>query len=160
MKSFSPENGWTDAAKLLLKVELADEKSARQIVETLAAAGFKTTRNGVLGQIHRMRLKGELPKTERMDNVVKLSGPAAFNPAKEIPPTGCRWVIGHPGTPGWYWCDAKPLKSENPPYCAAHLAQSRRTSADDALEIITTPGEARVAKLLARPTPAVNTFED
>lgn len=155
------EGGWTEAAKILLKVGVADGASARDIAETLGEAGFKTTRNAVLGQIHRMQKKGELPKLERPDNVVKLSGTAALKPGQEIPPTGCRWVMGHPGTPGWYWCDAKPMASQNPPYCAAHLVQSRRrTSADDELEIITAPGEARVAKLLARPTPAANTFED
>src|SRR5712691_1070781 len=40
----------------------------------------------------------------------------------------CRWPVGDPGNPDFFFCGAEPF--ENKPYCAAHCARAYRTDAD------------------------------
>jgi GcrA cell cycle regulator len=46
----------------------------------------------------------------------------------ELSSTTCRWPVGDPAGPGFFYCGAEPLAGK--PYCAAHCARARRPEPD------------------------------
>ena len=104
-----------------------------------------TTRNAVIGKVHRLNLEKRitLKKSEDKKNTEKNTSPeittqklgrkARFkallldknfepeNPKKfeELTDKTCRWPIGHPHNEDFYFCGRIPL--EKFPYCKLHL---------------------------------------
>src|SRR5581483_11416960 len=96
---------WTDERVDLLKKLWADGLSGAQIAQELGGV----SRNGVIGKAHRLGLTGRRePRAPR----------APRRSLLELTDATCRWPVGDPQHPEFFFCGAPPRA--NSPYCAAH----------------------------------------
>ena len=137
--------GWNNARVDLLKQAWADGLSASEIADLLG----ETTRNAVIGKVHRLGLTGDAtasrkprprrtaPRRNRAGHVSMhkpaLGSRACPTTPDRLPPAPaalmlsvagltdatCHWPIGDPRLPGFGFCGAK-TASGRQPYCAHH----------------------------------------
>ena len=132
---------WTAKKEEKLKELWKQGHSGSQIANMLG----NTTRNAVIGKAHRLKLEARAV-TKRTDRKIsveknnvqenknsKLGRKAKFkallldknfeeeNPKKleELTDSTCRWPIGHPYEPSFYFCGRTSM--EKFPYCKLHL---------------------------------------
>lgn len=129
---------WSDEADSFLI------KNRGVMSAALIADKLKCSRNAVLGRAHRLGLqrldrnnpanakprRGSICRLPATVRVMKVKVPDAppiidaqipFEQRKQLldlGPTDCRWPVGDPGTPGFFFCGG-PTSSEQA-YCAAH----------------------------------------
>ena len=80
---------------------------------TQIATELGTTKNAVLGMVHRLGLSARV-----VTQVVTTA------PKPPLPPSSgsnCAWPIGDPRRPGFYFCGRKDL-APGKPYCVQHAA--------------------------------------
>ena len=150
-------NPWTDERVELLKKLWGGGLSGSQIAGELCCG---LTRNSVIGKVHRLglptraRVNGEAgslarglrkPRAKRQSRAVAWKRP--LSPENIIPvrqrrtllqltENTCRWPIGDPATPEFFFCGARPL--DGLPYCNYHSraayqpASERRARAQQA----------------------------
>ena len=132
---------WTPEKEQKLRQLWKKGHSGSEIANILG----NTTRNAVIGKVHRLNLEKRvtLTKSEGKKNTEnntapeittqKLGRKARFkallldknfepeNPKKltELTDNTCRWPIGHPDEKDFYFCGRKPL--EKFPYCHLHV---------------------------------------
>jgi GcrA cell cycle regulator len=128
----------------MLKKLWADGLSASQIAAEL---GGGITRNAVIGKVHRLGLSGRVkasppkqrrvptPRRKRSEIIYsRFAGPVCeADPVEikdedipleqrkkllELTNETCRWPVGDPSNPEFYFCGATPFFDH--PYCAAH----------------------------------------
>ncbi len=97
------------------------------------------SKNAVVGKAHRMQLSSRpspikrsmRPMTARPAPVAKPMPYAAPQANMAQPPKqrvvelsahGCRWPTGHPGEPGFHFCNERALVGR--PYCAEHATMA------------------------------------
>ncbi len=118
--------GWTTNSVERLKKLWADGDTARQIAIELGI-----TRNSVIGKVHRLGLPGR-PKQRRSIRIARpaIRGKPEPELIENLIPTGqrcstlelsegkCRWPIGDPSAPDFFFCGGKTI--EGLPYCGYH----------------------------------------
>jgi GcrA cell cycle regulator len=126
---------WTDDRVELLKKLWADGLSASQIAGELGGI----TRNAVIGKVHRLGLSGRAkspsgntalaydydmePEPELME--IPLEQRKTLLQLNE---KTCRWPIGDPGSPEFYFCGGDIVNEL--PYCAYHARIAYQPAAD------------------------------
>jgi len=95
---------WTDERIEKLKSLWGSGKTAAEIAEELGGV----TRNAVIGKANRLGLSA------------KATTAAAPKAKKKVIPAhrACQWPIGHPGEPGFHFCEEESVPSK--PYCLKH----------------------------------------
>lgn len=115
---------WTDEKIEKLKKLWGKGLTASQIA---AEIGDGITRNAVIGKAHRLKLpsrpspvKGAAtPKVEKPEEPKKETPVEAKRTSLlELTEQTCKWPIGHPGDPDFYFC-GKPSRP-GVPYCREH----------------------------------------
>lgn len=116
---------WTDEKIQKLQDLWGKGMTASQIAEAL---GDGITRNAVIGKAHRLKLPSRpspvkpeaKPKEEpvKKDPVVEEAPATKRTSLLELTEQTCKWPIGHPGDPDFYFC-GKPSKP-GVPYCREH----------------------------------------
>ncbi len=124
--------------------------SASEIARTISRlAGRPVSRHAVIGRWHRLGMTRR-PPASAAPRLREMSAAASRPPAvrqtvqraaalppladADIPPPQrrtllqltactCRWPVGDPGTPGFFFCGGQTAADE--PYCAAHAARAR-----------------------------------
>ena len=121
---------WTDERVELLKKLWAEGLSASQIAGELGGI----TRNAVIGKVHRLGLSGRAksassssprvalafemeqePEPELIENIIPIGQRRTL---LELNEDTCRWPIGDPASPEFFFCGGKPLTGL--PYCSYH----------------------------------------
>lgn len=154
---------WTEERIEQLKTLWKDGLSASQIARRLGG----TTRNAVIGKVHRLGLPGRVVPVVRRTfskprrRIVKPAAPqrivAAITPRVRLRPDfpteplplpvddyyvaperrkgvleltadDCRWPIGDPREPGFYFCDQR--AAPGLPYCEGHCRQAYQQPED------------------------------
>jgi hypothetical protein len=111
---------WTDANIERLKTLFFENKSMAEISALIPGS----TRNGVIGKLHRLNLYNEARPTKKR-KPHKSSPPPSTPPATggfsfaSLEPGMCRWPLG-----GLY-C-GMPIAGVRKPYCADHAAKAKR----------------------------------
>ena len=108
---------WTEERVSKLKKLWMEGRSASQI----AAEFGDTTRNAVIGKVHRLNLSAR-PSPIRHTLPVK---PVMRRQAK-VSDRQCHWPIGHPRDADFHFC-GDPAEPDRP-YCASHCALAYRRS--------------------------------
>jgi GcrA cell cycle regulator len=96
---------WTDTLQAQLRELWEQGLTASQI-----AAELSVTRNAVIGKAHRLGLSGRASPIQR-SKAPKLTLVA-------LKERMCRWPIGHPGDPDFYFCGGE--VRPNSSYCPEH----------------------------------------
>jgi GcrA cell cycle regulator len=141
---------WTDDRIEALTQLWRDGRSAAAIARLLGG----TTRNAVIGKIHRLGLAGRAapsrpgagrPRSPRSEPRLRRRSPAAATPALpaieapalmgladivSIGPHSCRWPIGDPKDPRFALCGRPAVRGA---YCAPHGAAAYRPTRRDHL---------------------------
>ena len=100
---------WTDQRVADLRRLWAEGLSASQIARRLG----NTTRNAVIGKVHRLGLASRQPQPTW-----------DANQAMRLTEQMCRWPIGHPGEPSFRFCCKKAEPGR--PYCVEHCSMAYR----------------------------------
>ncbi len=106
---------WTDEQEEKLKQLWREGKTASQIAEELGGV----SRNAVIGKAHRLGLSGRPSPIK-----VKASRPKKVG-LLDLTERMCRWPIGDPRQPGFYFCGKQAMPGL--PYCAEHAAKAYQT---------------------------------
>ena len=92
------------------------------------------SRNAVIGKVNRLGLAGRAADAPRTGK--PRGAPPPFAPPfgrrcslTELTDATCRWPVGEPGTPEFYFCGGKPLAAR--PYCAYHAALAYQPGTTD-----------------------------
>jgi GcrA cell cycle regulator len=146
---------WTDTRVALLKKLWPTGISCAQIAAQLGGV----TRNAVIGKVTRLGLErrwlaprsARKPKQPRKTiakiantRIINVSPPIPLPPVQsdvDIPAaqrrtlaqltnSTCRWPIGMPGTPGFFFCGAPADCEGRQPYCDRHHARAHDRVAD------------------------------
>src|ERR1700737_2258139 len=115
---------WNDERVETLKKLWGEGFSASQIAAQLGGV----TRNAVIGKVHRLGLAGRgntalaqaydiefEPEPELSNNVIPLGQRRSL---LELTENTCRWPIGDPGNPDFFFSGGQTISSL--PYCAYH----------------------------------------
>lgn len=123
-------NEWSVTEKLLLRQGWQAGKSASEISLILLKAGYKRTRNAVIGRAHRLNLTArEAPKelAQYAKRLKAKKAPPKLEPGMSETDQGistfdlsedtCRWMVGK-----HRYCGCQVLAGS--PYCSEHDAQA------------------------------------
>ena len=147
---------WDEKKIEILKNEWGKGKTASQIAEIIGGV----SRNAVIGKAHRLNLSAkiktrsavsnkELGRSDENNNhTFKKSRKSRFksliiekdfepeNPKQleELDENSCKWPIGHPNEPNFYFCGRSSLKDFS--YCRLHIlyAYQPKGKKEDAVE--------------------------
>jgi GcrA cell cycle regulator len=146
---------WTDARIAHLKVRWSQGVTAQRIAREL---GGGISRSAVLGKIHRLGFAELSPRAWVHRSQLKRAGERRIShklwaalgrtfAGRQWPPpawvrrslleltrSACRWPVGDPSHPDFFFCGAEALRGEV--YCAVHRARAYRPAAE------TIPGAA------------------
>lgn len=120
---------WHGAAESMLRRLWADGRTAAACADELSSKfGAAVSRSAVLGKVHRLGLAGRIgTETSRRSNRNRLPLPAAADAAipicqrksiLDLDSQSCRWPVGDPAEPNFFFCGAPPLPGK--PYCGLH----------------------------------------
>jgi GcrA cell cycle regulator len=112
------KNYWTKAKVEKLSKFWGQGVSARDIATKLG----NISRNAVIGKANRLGLSKKSPNTTKpLTNDITIS---SLVPNM----SGCKWPIGHPGDPDFYFCGKPVIPGK--PYCGEHclIAYRRKDS--------------------------------
>ena len=105
---------WTPETVELLRKLWGSGKTASQIAEIIGGI----SRNAVIGKANRLGLS---KKTIAGNKKIK----SEINISLLVPNmSGCKWPIGHPGDPDFYFCGKPTLPGK--PYCGEHCVIAYR----------------------------------
>ena len=125
---------WTSQHDRILKEGHETGKSAREIAEELTAAGYRCSRNSVLGRIFRKGWSDPSFERGKRKPRITLVPEGAGGP-------GCRWPFGDPGTPSFRFCCAD-IRTAGKPYCPEHGRLAYRAR-DEVQETVHAPKPQR-----------------
>jgi GcrA cell cycle regulator len=141
---------WTDEATAMLRELWADDNMSAANIANILSKQFGGTfgRNAVLGKVHRLGLPNRNkvvpakprrvptlrrpPRASKRAVVASAPVPDILDAADipfeqrrsllELTSKTCKWPVGNPSMPGFFFCGAEPV--EGKPYCACHAARA------------------------------------
>lgn len=140
---------WTDEATAMLRELWADENMSAAHIASALSKQFGGTfgRNAVLGKVHRLGLPNRnkvvpakprrVPTLRRPPRASKravvvpapvpdiLDADIPFGQRRsllELTSKTCKWPVGNPSMPGFFFCGADPVEGKS--YCACHAARA------------------------------------
>ena len=103
------KNYWTKSKVDKLSSMWAKGISAREIANKLG----NVSRNAVIGKANRLRLS---KKVKEKENIIETNNGNLNSLIANM--KGCKWPIGHPGDPDFYFCGKEVIPGK--PYCGEH----------------------------------------
>ena len=103
------KNYWTKSKVDKLSSMWAKGVPAREIANKLG----NVSRNAVIGKANRLRLS---KKVKEKENIGKTNNSSLNSLIANM--NGCKWPIGHPGDPDFYFCGKEVIPGK--PYCGEH----------------------------------------